>query len=204
MRGEFRSVAAITTSFLGAQALGEGSSAWAWLAIAGFVGAAVASLAILWPRRWELTTDPRRVIKTYIEAGEPALIDDVRHDLSLYMHRSFVENKEGLERLTILFQIASVLLTVEVVLWIAPIAPNRSSIWHRRRPRRSLSRKEARVRCSRKWRASHRSVSSSRSSSTSTESRRSDCYAVSRSVSALKASGRIALPAAVTPLPELP
>jgi hypothetical protein len=121
--GLLMSVAAITTSFLGAQALGEGSSAWAWLAMAGFVGVAVASLAILWPRRWELTTDPRRVIKTYIEADEPALIDDVRHDLSLYMHRSFVENKEGLERLTILFQIASVLLTVEVVLWIAAIAP---------------------------------------------------------------------------------
>jgi len=120
--GLLMSTAAITTSFLGAQALGAASNVFVWLAIAGFVGVAVASLGVLWPRQWELTTDPRRIIETYAEADEPALIGDLRHDLSLYMHTSFVENQRGLERLAILFQVASVLLTVEVVLWIAAIA----------------------------------------------------------------------------------
>ena len=120
--GLLLSASAITTSFLGAQALGEGSTAFAWLAMAVFVGVAMMSLSVLWPRRWESTTDPRSVIKTYIEADEPALVDDVRHDLSLYMHGSFVENQQGLQRLTAIFQIASVLLTIDVVLWIVAIA----------------------------------------------------------------------------------
>jgi hypothetical protein len=120
--GLLLSASAITTSFLGAQALGDGSSAFAWLAMIGFVGVAMASLAILWPRRWEFTADPQSIVRTYTESEEPAPIDELRRDLSLYMHNSFIENKEGLERLAILFQIASVLLTVEVILWIAAIA----------------------------------------------------------------------------------
>jgi len=63
--------------------------------MAVFVGVAMMSLSVLWPRRWESTTDPRSVIKTYIEADEPALVEDARHDLSLYMHGSFVENQQG-------------------------------------------------------------------------------------------------------------
>jgi hypothetical protein len=120
--GLLLSASAITTSFLGAQALGEGSSVFGWLAMLGFFGVAVASLAILWPRGWEFRTDPQGIVQRYTESEEPVPIDELRRDLSLYMHSSFIENKEGLERLAILFQIASVLLTVEVVLWIAAIA----------------------------------------------------------------------------------
>lgn len=38
------------------------------------------------------------------------------------MHNSYIENREGLEQLAIFFQLASGLLTVEVVLWIIAIA----------------------------------------------------------------------------------
>jgi hypothetical protein len=50
--GLLLSTAAITTSFLGAQALDNGGSGLAtWFALASFTGAAVVSLGILWPRR---------------------------------------------------------------------------------------------------------------------------------------------------------
>lgn len=120
--GLLLSAAAITTSFLGAQALGEGSSAFAWLAMAGFVGVAVAALAILWPRRWEFTADPRGTIRTYIEADEPVSIDEVHRDLALHVYISFVKNDTGLTQLAVFFQVAGVLLTVEVLLWIIAIA----------------------------------------------------------------------------------
>ena len=94
----------------------------AWLAMTGFAGVAVTSLAILWPRRWEFTTDSQSVIQAYIEAEKPAPPDDLRRDLSLYMNGSFIENQEGLERLAVFFQVACVLLTIEVVLWIVAIA----------------------------------------------------------------------------------
>jgi hypothetical protein len=38
------------------------------------------------------------------------------------MHNSYVENRDGLEQLATFFQIASGLLTVEVILWIIDIA----------------------------------------------------------------------------------
>jgi hypothetical protein len=121
--GLLLSAAAITTSFLGAQALDGGfSNVATWLALTTFVSVAVVSLAILWPRRWEFTANPRDVIQTYIEADEPAPIEELHRDLSLHMHNSYIENRRGLEQLSVFFQVSSGLLTVEVVLWIVAIA----------------------------------------------------------------------------------
>ena len=121
--GLLLSAAAITTSFLGAQALESGSSSpLSWLALAGFVGVATASLAILWPREWELATDTREVIGHYIESAERPPTADLYRDLSLRMYQSYLENREGLEQLIVFFQIAGSLLTAEVVLAILAIA----------------------------------------------------------------------------------
>lgn len=121
--GLLLSAAAITTSFLGAQALNGGNLGFtAWLALLGFTGVAAISLAILWPRRWEFTANPRDVIQIYIEAKDPVAIEELHRDLSLHMHNSYTENRAGLEQLAIFFQIACSLLTVEVVLWIIAIA----------------------------------------------------------------------------------
>jgi hypothetical protein len=62
------------------------------------------------------------MIRTYIEADEPVSIEELHRDLSLHMHNSYADNREGLEQLAIFFQIASGLLTVEVILWIVAIA----------------------------------------------------------------------------------
>jgi hypothetical protein len=65
--------------------------------------------------------NPRDVIQTYIEADEPAAIEELHRDLALHMHNSYRENREGLEQLAVFFQVASGLLTIEVVLWIIAI-----------------------------------------------------------------------------------
>lgn len=117
------SAAAVTTSFLGAQALrGDGLNLASWSALLCFVAVAAASLAILWPRKWEVTANARDVIDTYVESAEPAPAEHLHRDLSLHMHNSYLENREGLERLVLYLQVASGLLTVEVVLWIVAIA----------------------------------------------------------------------------------
>ena len=121
--GLLLSAAAITTSFLGAQALSEGNpNVASWAALACFFGLGLAALAILWPRQWEFTADPRDVIATYIEADEPLSLDAIRRDLALHMENSYVENRAGLERLIIYFRLASGLLTLEVILWIVDLA----------------------------------------------------------------------------------
>jgi polyferredoxin len=117
------SAAAVTTSFLGAQALQDGHSSFAsWLALLGFVATAAAFLAILWPRKWEGAVNPREVIETYIESVELGPTEDLHRDLSLHMHRSYLENHEGLEQLALFLRLASGLLTLEVVLWVVAIA----------------------------------------------------------------------------------
>jgi hypothetical protein len=123
--GLLLTAAAITTSFLGAQALRGGDfDLFVWLALAGFVGVSAASLTVLWPRPWEVTTSSRDVITPYVESGEPAPIEDLHQDLSLHMYSSYLANGEVLAKLVVLLQVASVLLVVEVVLWIIAIAMN--------------------------------------------------------------------------------
>lgn len=121
--GMLFSAAAITASFLGAKALRGGNLNLAsWLALLCFVAAAAVSLAILWPRKWEDTANPRDLIETYIESTEPALIENLHRDLSLHMHNSYLKNSEGVEQFAILLQVASGLLTLEVILWMIAIA----------------------------------------------------------------------------------
>jgi hypothetical protein len=117
------SAAAISASFLGSQALRSGRTSFAsWLALVCFVAVAASSLAILWPRGWEDTANPREVIGNYIESEESPRIENLHRDLSLHMHSSYIENNEGVEQLATLFQIASCLLTLEVILWMIAIA----------------------------------------------------------------------------------
>lgn len=121
--GLLLSSAAITTSFLGAQSFdGDSLTATSWLALLAFIGAAAISLAILWPRPWELTANPRDVIEPYLREEESVPIDELHSELSFHMHSSFVENRAGVQHLALLLQIASGLLVLEVDFWIMVIA----------------------------------------------------------------------------------
>ncbi|HEY5942420.1 MAG TPA: hypothetical protein VIT89_06115 [Solirubrobacterales bacterium] len=121
--GVLFSAAAVTTSFLGAQALSGGNgSLFSWLALTAFTGVATAFLAILWPRRWEFTANPHRVIEACIESANSDSLEDLHRELSFHMSSSYVENREAQERLFVFFQIANVLFAIELVLWIGAIA----------------------------------------------------------------------------------
>lgn len=116
---------AITTSFLGAQSFGAGEmSLISWLALIAFAGVAILSLAVLWPHPWELTVNPRDAIEPYIRREEPVPIDQLHRELSFHMYSSYVENRAGIESFATLLQIASGLLTIEVILWIIAFAIN--------------------------------------------------------------------------------
>lgn len=121
--GLLLSAAAITTSFLGAQALhGGGSSFAAWLALGDFVAVTAVSLAILWPYRWEFAANPHGIIEAYIDPSGSVGIEDLHRELALGMHESYLRNRREVELLAILFQVASTLLALEIILWIIAIA----------------------------------------------------------------------------------
>lgn len=116
------SAAAITASFMGPQALRSGKlTPGSWLALSCFIAVAASSLAILWPRGWEDTANPEDVIGAYLEPMEGNPTENLHRDLSLHMHNSYMENSRGVDQLAALFQIASSLLTLEVVMWMIAI-----------------------------------------------------------------------------------
>jgi len=120
--GLLLSAAAVTTSFLGSQALQGGrSSFFSWPALLCFVAVAATSLAILWPRAWEFAAYPSGVVGGRIDS-EDVQVEDLYRDLSLRMHGSYLENCLALKHLAAFFQVASALLTIEVILWVAAIA----------------------------------------------------------------------------------
>ena len=113
------SAAAVTASLFGPRTLpSQGWDPAIWFAMLCFVGAAAAALGIFWPREWESVVDPRHVIEIYIEAVEVASVEELHRDLSIYMHDDYMENEEGLEQFGALLQIASGLLTLEVIFWM--------------------------------------------------------------------------------------
>jgi hypothetical protein len=121
--GLLLSSTALTTSFLASRGFdGNTLGPLGWVALVAFVGVGCISLAILWPWPWEFSADSRRLIETYIEGEEPARIDAIHRDLSFHMHNSYVSNRAGLGRLALLLQIASGLLSLEVIAWILVIA----------------------------------------------------------------------------------
>lgn len=122
--GLLLSSTALTTSFLGGQSFDGGLVATSWLALTAFVGVAALSLAILWPRSWEFTANPHEVIEAYIDVDQPSPPAEIHRELSLHMHRSYVENRAALEQLSLIFQIASGLLTLEIIFWIISLAIN--------------------------------------------------------------------------------
>jgi hypothetical protein len=124
--GLLLSAAAVTTSFLGSQALDDGGvGAAAWAALVVFAATSASCLAVLWPRRWERTIGPQEVIRTYIESPQPASPGELLGDLAIHNGASFVRNRSGLQRLADLLQLASTLLVLDVVIWTAALAIGR-------------------------------------------------------------------------------
>lgn len=74
------------------------------------------------PRRWEFSADPGILIKGYVEGTGSAFSGELHRDLALHLHGSYLMNRKRLDRLAILFQAASGLVALDVILWIIAIA----------------------------------------------------------------------------------
>jgi hypothetical protein len=58
------------------------------------------------------------MIETYVESEEEAPVKELHRDLAIHMHNSYLENRGGLEQFVFLLQVATALLTLEVILWM--------------------------------------------------------------------------------------
>lgn len=121
--GLLLSGAAISTSFLGGQALRSGTlKPWSWVAIVLFALLGAGALTVLWPRGWKFQADPRDIIATYIETDDPASLPVIHRDLALHRANVLEENGRRLKRLIWVFRLAGVMLLCEMVAWAADLA----------------------------------------------------------------------------------
>lgn len=122
--GMLISAAAITTSFLGANALDAGRfDIPSWMAVATFLGVVGFCLAVLWPTMWEFSANPGNLIATYIETVNPMTSSEIHRDLALHMGDSNSVNADRLDQLIRWFRIAAILLALEILLSVASYAP---------------------------------------------------------------------------------
>lgn len=123
--GVLLSAAAIATSFLGGQAIRADPNLdlCSWVAIAAFVALGICALTILWPRdEWGFTAAPSILVRDYIEAKTPRAVAGIHRDLALYMEASYDENEDKRGTLILWFRVASSLLLLETVAWVADLA----------------------------------------------------------------------------------
>jgi hypothetical protein len=119
------SAGAVSTSFLGGQALRDGVSALDWLATGLFVVFAALVLRVLWPAAEGargFAQRPSRML-TYLEGGQPLGLEALYRDLALYAEEAHdVNRNRHLVPLTRTFRIATLAVVGDTVAWVVALA----------------------------------------------------------------------------------
>jgi hypothetical protein len=88
------------------------------------VAVSLCVVAILWPRRdWEFDLGPAEFIAIYLEPPDRTWLSmpTIHRDLALHMGASAQRNRSQLRVLMATFRAGAVLLTVEVLAWVAAL-----------------------------------------------------------------------------------
>jgi hypothetical protein len=121
--GLLLSSAAVTTSFLAGKAFRDGRTGiFAWLALLDFAAVVILTLAILKPRHWETSVKMDESIEARLSTEGEVPPRTLHLAIALRLRRALAENRDALEHLSILLQLAGSLLAAEIVLWLAAIA----------------------------------------------------------------------------------
>lgn len=118
--GTLISAIAISTSFLGAQALRDGDfTCWTVAALAAFTLAILCCMVVLWPRkdRWIFRIDPATLAQRMADQPKVELSGWYR-GLSEEIGKALDTNDESLKSLYYWFEAASALLLLEILFWI--------------------------------------------------------------------------------------
>lgn len=127
--GHLLTAASLVASFLGGLVLRESSprpptlvTAANVLAVTTFVTVVALCIWIVLPRKgWVFTNSATVLLDGYVEAEQPAGIDEMHRQLALFMERHWDNNQDALtSRLTGL-QVAAGLLAVTIAAWLAAL-----------------------------------------------------------------------------------
>lgn len=123
--GILLSAASIATSFLAGIVVDADEprlDTLGWIAVGCYILIVGLCLAILWPtREWKFRSNAKKLARDYIDADPAATLSEMHRDLALHMENWAEVNAWKMRWLFYYFQAASVLLGVEVVLWMADL-----------------------------------------------------------------------------------
>lgn len=117
--GVVLSAAAVTSSLFATQILKHGSpTCLSWNALAAFVVVGVAAVYVLWPRHgWRFSNDVTVLLSDWVDK-EDSSIDAMQRQVAQFNQGAWANNQKMLGRIYDAFQVASIALGIEVVLWL--------------------------------------------------------------------------------------
>jgi hypothetical protein len=115
---------AFTSSLLGGRALSDGlGGVWEWLAVAFLIGIGALAVLVLWPyyNLW-FRFDPEELLATYVDGEPSATMSGMHRNLALRIKADGRRNGRLLRRMRVAFQLALVLLLLDLIVWLVAVA----------------------------------------------------------------------------------
>jgi hypothetical protein len=115
--------ASFASSLLGSRALSDGLGAWDWAAVVLLLLIGMLAVVMLWPyyNFWS-RFDVEELLRDYVDAPAPATMTEMHRALALRLKTYQLRNQRILRRIREAFQLALILLLVEIVAWLFSIA----------------------------------------------------------------------------------
>jgi uncharacterized membrane protein len=111
------------SSLLGSNALADGLGAWDWVALLLLLAIGALTVALLWPYyNLSFRFDAQDLLDRYIDSQSPATLAGMHRDLALRIKADWHRNGRVVRRLREAFQLALVLLLLNILAWLFSIA----------------------------------------------------------------------------------
>jgi uncharacterized membrane protein len=111
------------SSLLGGRALADGLGAWDWLAVGLLLGIGALTVVLLWPYyNLSFRFDAQDLLDTYVDSEAPASMARMHRDLALRIKADWQRNGRIVRRMREAFQLALILLLLNILAWLFSIA----------------------------------------------------------------------------------
>src|SRR3954469_23462523 len=115
--------ASFASSLLGAKALADGLNVLDWLAVALLASIGVLTVVMLWPYyNLSFRFDAADLLRDYVDTETPADMNQMYRELALRIRDDWHANGRVVAKMREAFQIALILLMLNLLAWLASIA----------------------------------------------------------------------------------
>jgi hypothetical protein len=115
--------ASFASSLLGSRALADGLGVWDWVAVALLLGIGILTVVLLWPYyNLSFRFDAQELLDEYVDADSPLTMSQMHRSLALRIKADWQRNGHLVRRMREAFQVALILLVLEILAWLFSIA----------------------------------------------------------------------------------